>query len=43
MFLGLTLIGTGLFLFLGLGVSLSVVGAVLFCMGSFGGAVKGKK
>ena len=43
MFGGLILLGTGLFLFLGLGVSFSVVGAVLFCMGFFDGAIKGKK
>ena len=43
MFLGLTLLGTGLFLFLGLGVSLTVIGALLFCMGFFSGAVKDRK
>jgi len=43
MFLGLILLGVGLFLCAGLGVSLSIVGALLFCMGFFNGAVKVNK
>jgi len=35
--------GIGLFFWLGLGVSLTAVGAVLVCMGFFGGASKVKK
>jgi len=40
---GLSFLGVGLFLWLGAGVSLSVVGAVLLCIGFFSGAVKVKK
>ena len=43
MFLGLILLGIGLFFWFGLGVSLSVVGTLLFCMGFFAGAVRIKK
>jgi hypothetical protein len=39
-FTGLILIGIGLFLFQGLGVALLVVGALLFGMGFFGGAIR---
>lgn len=35
-FSGLALLGTGLFLFLGLGISLSVIGAVILAIGLFG-------
>jgi len=34
--LGCALIGYGLFLLYGLGVSLSVLGAIFFCIGVFG-------
>jgi len=41
---GLILLGIGLFLWWGAGVSLSVVGTILFCVGFFSGAMtKGKK
>ena len=44
MIVGLILLGLGLFLWFGLGVSLSVVGTILFCVGFFSGAMtKGKK
>ena len=36
MFLGCSLIGYGLFLLYGLGVSLSVIGAIFFSLGVFG-------
>jgi hypothetical protein len=39
---GLALIGVGLFLWVGLGVSLTVVGGMLFTVGYFAGFVKGK-
>ena len=42
-FLGLVLIGTGLFFCAGLGISLTVEGLILFGLGFFGGAVKVKK
>ena len=41
-FLGLVLIGTGLFLFVGLGISLTVVGVLLLLMGFFARAVRNK-
>lgn len=41
-FAGLVLIGTGLFLFMGLGISLTVVGVLLLSMGFFSGAVRNK-
>jgi len=42
-FLGLVLIGTGLFFWLGLGISLTVEGILIFGLGFFGGAAKVKK
>jgi len=42
-FLGLVLIGTGLFFWLGKGVALTVVGTLLLCMGFLGGALPEKK
>ena len=42
-FIGLVSLGVGLYLCAGIGVSLSVSGSILFCMGYFAGAVKVKK
>lgn len=42
-FLGLVLIGTGLFFWLGLGISLTVEGILIFGLGFFGGAAGTKK
>ena len=42
-FIGLTSLGVGLYFCAGIGVSLSVVGSILFCMGYFAGAVRIKK
>lgn len=42
-FLGLILLGIGLFLWISLGVSLSLVGFMLFLVGFFGGAVRIRK
>jgi hypothetical protein len=42
-FTGLALLGVGLFLWFGLGVSLSVVGGLLFLIGYFSGAFGQKK
>jgi len=42
-FIGLTSLGVGLYLWVGIGVSLSVIGSILFCMGYFAGAVRMKK
>jgi hypothetical protein len=39
-FLGLTELGVGLFFWFGKGVSMTVVGALLFCMGFFGGMIQ---
>ena len=41
-FIGLSLIGVGLFFWLGLGVSLTVIGALFILMGFFGGAMTAK-
>ena len=42
-FLGLVLIGTGLFFWFGHGVALTVVGFLLLGIGFFSGAVRTKK
>ena len=42
-FIGLTSLGVGLYFCAGIGVSLSVVGSILFCMGYFAGAVRMRK
>ena len=40
-FIGLSMIGTGLFFWFGHGVSLTTVGALFFLMGFFSGAITG--
>lgn len=42
-FIGLVLIGTGLYFCAGLGISLTVVGVLLLSMGFFSGAIRNKK
>ena len=42
-FIGLVLIGTGLFFSCGLGISLTVVGMLLLSIGFFSGAIRNKK
>ena len=42
-FIGLGLLGVGLYFCAGIGVSLSVIGSILFCMGYFAGAVRMRK
>lgn len=41
-FMGLPMLGIGLFFWFGLGVSLTSIGALLVCIGFFAGAVKVK-
>ena len=41
-FIGLSFLGIGLYFWAGIGVSLSVIGALLILMGFFAGAVKDK-
>ena len=42
-FIGLGSMGVGLYFCAGIGVSLSVIGSILFCMGYFAGAVRMRK
>ena len=42
-FIGLSMIGAGLFFWIGHGVALTVVGFLLLCIGFFGGAIRTKK
>jgi len=42
-FIGLALIGVGLYFCAGLGVSLTVVGVLLLVIGFFAGAIKAKE